>query len=431
MVGRRNPEAVSDMNIWMMTNTYTPFVGGVARSVTAFTQECRKAGHRVLVVAPTYEGAPKSEEDVVRIPAIQDFNGSDFSVALPVPGYLTPYFDECRPDVVHSHHPHLLGNTAVRIASRFSRPLVFTHHTMYEHYLHYVPAEAARMREFVIALVTGYCNLCDCIIAPSQSVAEILRGRGVETPIEIIPTGVDVRQYERGDAETFRCMRGIPRKALVAGYVGRLAPEKNLPFLAQAVQAFAARTRNGHFLVVGSGPSAHEIKRVFRESGLRRRLHLVGSLEGQDLVDAYHAMDVFVFASCSETQGMVLTEAMAAGKPVVALDAPGVREVVKDRCNGRLLDSDSAEEFGDAIAEIAAASSPQREQLGRAALETAREFSMDRCARDLMGMYERLVSRQPFQPKDEHVWRQAMEEVKAEWELLRNMAGAVGHAMTK
>jgi glycosyltransferase involved in cell wall biosynthesis len=384
----------------------------------------------VLVVAPVYEGAPQSEPDVVRIPAIQNFNGSDFSLALPVPGYLTSYFDECRPDIVHSHHPHLLGNTAVRIASRFSRPLVFTHHTMYEQYLHYVPAEAGRMRGFVISLVTGYCNLCDCIIAPSQSVAQILRDRGVDTPIEIIPTGVDVPRYEKGDAATFRCSHGISRKAFVAGYVGRLAPEKNLSFLAEAMRAFVSQTRNSHFLVVGSGPSSQEIRKVFREAGLRRRLHLVGSLEGQDLVDAYHAMDVFVFASHSETQGMVLTEAMAAGRPVVALDAPGVREVVENGYNGRLLDSDSPEEFAAAIGEIASASSQQRERLGRAAVETAREFSMDRCARDLMAVYERLVGQQTPTAKDESAWRQTMEEVKGEWELIRNMAGAVGHAIT-
>lgn len=419
------------MNVWMMTNTYTPFVGGVARSVAAFTRECRKAGHRVLVVAPVYEGAPASEPDVVRIPAIQNFNGSDFSFALPVPGYLTSYFDECRPDIVHSHHPHLLGNTAVRIASRFNRPLVFTHHTMYEHYLHYVPAEASRMREFVISLVTGYCNLCDCVVAPSRSVAEILRERSVETPIEIIPTGVDVQQYERGNGATFRCRHGIPRRAFVAGYVGRLAPEKNLPFLAEAMRAFASRTRRSHFLVVGSGPSSQEIRKVFRDAGLRRRLHLAGSLEGQDLVDAYHAMDVFVFASHSETQGMVLTEAMAAGRPVVALDASGVREVVVDGRNGRLLDSQDPEEFAAAVGGIASASSQQREQLGRAAVETAREFSMERCARDLMAVYERLAGLRTVTAKDESVWRQTMEEVKGEWELLRNMAGAVGHAIAK
>jgi glycosyltransferase involved in cell wall biosynthesis len=419
------------MNIWMMTNTYTPFVGGVAKSVTAFTRECRRAGHRVLVVAPVYEGAPQAEVDVVRIPAIQNFNGSDFSVALPVPGYLNSYYDECRPDIVHSHHPHLLGNTAVRVASRFRRPLVFTHHTMYEQYLHYVPAEASRMREFVIALVTGYCGLCDCVIAPSESVAHILRDRGVRTPIEIIPTGVDVQRYEQGDGAAFRRAHGIPQSAFVAGYVGRLAPEKNLPFLAEAMRVFVSQTRKGRFLVVGSGPSAQEIRQIFREAGLGRRLHLVGSLEGQDLVDAYHAMDAFVFASHSETQGMVLTEAMAAGKPVVALDAPGAREVVNDGFNGWLLDTDSPEVLAAAVGEVAGAASRRRKQLSQAARETAREFSMDRCARHLMDVYERLVSQQPCAEKDDSVWRQTMEEIKGEWELLRNMAGAVGHAIAK
>lgn len=419
------------MNIWMMTNTFTPFVGGVAKSVLAFARECRRAGHRVLVVAPVFEGMPDAEEDVVRIPAIQHFNGSDFSVALPIPGYLTPYFETCRPDIVHSHHPHLLGNTAVRVASRFNRPLVFTHHTMYEHYLHYVPTEAVRLREFVIALATGYCNLCDCVVAPSQSVAGMLREREVMAPIEVIPTGVDVNHFSKGNGRRFRHAHGIPSRALVAGYVGRLAPEKNLGFLAEAMGSFAADTAKGHFLVVGSGPSADDIAGVFQRNRLGHRLHLAGSLEGQDLVDAYHAMDVFVFASHSETQGMVLTEAMAAGTPVVALDASGVREVVRDGYNGRLLASESRADFAAAVGEIVSASDSRRKALALAARATARQFSMERSARQLMGVYERLLGRQPSGPRDEGMWHQAMEEIKAEWELLRNVAGAVGHAIAK
>ncbi len=419
------------MNIWMMTNTFTPFVGGVARSVVAFARECRRAGHRVVIVAPVFEGMPLQEEDVIRVPALQNFNGSDFSLALPAPGILSPRLEECRPDIVHSHHPHLLGNTAVRIASRVGCPLVFTHHTTYEQYVHYVPTGASRLREFVIALVTGYCNLCDCVIAPSQSVASVLRERGVQTPIEILPTGVDIRQFAQGDGPGFRRLHRIPKRAFVAGYVGRLAPEKNLAFLAEAVSAQIAQTRCGHFLAVGSGPSAKEVREVFVRNGQRRRLHLVGSLDGQDLVDAYHAMDAFVFASRSETQGMVLTEAMAAGKPVVALDAPGVREVVIDRYNGRLLQSEREEDFAAALGQIDAASSLERRRLEAAARETAQQFSMDRCGRRLLRLYDDLVSRQPHEPKDESSWHHAMEEIKAEWELLKNMAEAVGHAIRK
>ena len=217
------------MNIWMMTNTFTPFVGGVARSVAAFADQCRKAGHRVVVVAPVFEGMPPWEEDVIRVPAIQDFNGSDFSLALPAPGLLAPQLEECRPDIVHSHHPHLLGNTAVRIACRLNRPLVFTHHTMYEDYIHYVPTGASRLREFVIALVTGYCNLCDCVIAPSESVASILRDRGIQTPIEILPTGVDVRHFAQGNGAQFRRSHRIPQEGLRRRLRGASGPGEESP----------------------------------------------------------------------------------------------------------------------------------------------------------------------------------------------------------
>lgn len=416
------------MNIWMMTNTYTPFVGGVAKSVLAFTGECRKAGHRVLVVAPEFEGAPASEEDVVRIPAIQDFNGSDFSVALPIPGYLRRYFETCRPDVVHSHHPHFLGNTAVRVASRFERPLVFTHHTMYEHYLHYVPAEAKRMRDFVIALATGYCNLCDRVIAPSESVADVLRERGVATPIAVIPTGVDVQRFGRGDGSAFRRKHGIPKNARLAGYVGRLAPEKNLSFLARAICRWTADCPDGHFLVVGSGPSAESIRQTFVAGDLAERLHLVGSLDGQELVDAYHAMDAFVFASYSETQGMVLTEAMAAGTPVVALSGPGVREVIDDGQNGRLLEFEDEGQFAEAVAEVAEAPASRRQAFDDATRSTAQEFSLEQSGQKLLRVYEDLMKQGSWGPRDESAWRQAREEIKAEWELLKNMAEAVGNA---
>lgn len=416
------------MNILMLTNTFTPFVGGVARSVTAFANECRKAGHRVVIVA-LFLPSTESEEDVIRIPAIQHFNGSDFSVALPIPGYLSLRLEQFRPDIVHSHHPHLLGNTAVRIASRFSRPLVFTHHTMYEHYLHYVPAEANRMQQFVVSLVTGYCNLCDHVIAPSQSVARVLRRRGVETPVSVVPTGVDVQRFANGDGLAFRRFMGIPQEAFVAGYVGRLAPEKNLPFLAEAIRKYVARRKNAQFLVVGSGPSEDAIREIFDQGELSSRLHLTGSLDGQNLVDAYHAMDVFVFASYTETQGMVLTEAMAACRPVVALDAPGVREVIKDGYNGRLLKHRDVSDFTAAIAQLASISPRRRDKLRQAASETAQRFSMDRCARKLLDVYRHVLKQQPPGPRDESVWHQASEEVKAEWELLKNMAEAVTRAL--
>jgi glycosyltransferase involved in cell wall biosynthesis len=300
---------------------------------------------------------------------------------------------------------------------------------MYEDYLHYVPAHAKHLRQFVVNLVKGYCDLCDQVIAPSESVAKIIHERGVKTPVDVVPTGVYTSHFERGDGPGFRRRHGIGPETFVVGYVGRLAPEKNLRFLAEAVRLFAAGPKRGHFLVVGSGPSAAEMWEIFREWDLGDHLHLVGSLEGQELVDAYHAMDVFAFASHTETQGMVLTEALAAGRPVVAVDAPGVREAVHDGEDGYLLASDNTSEFAAALGAVAEASPGQRQVCERAARATAAEFSMGASARKLAGIYEVLVKRNTCGWKDESVWGRAKEEIKAEWELVKNVAEAATLAL--
>lgn len=410
------------MNILMLTNTYLPHVGGVARSVDAFAREYRRRGHRVLIVAPQFEGAAANEEDVIRIPAIQRFNGSDFSVRLPVPGLLSAALADFKPDVVHSHHPFLLGDTAVRVAARYGRPLVFTHHTMYEHYTHYVPGDRPRMARFVKRLATGYANLCDLVFAPSESVAAILRQRGVLVPIEVVPTGVEVQRFAQGDGERVRQEAGMGSEAFVIGHVGRLAPEKNLDFLATAVARVLRRYRHAHFVVVGSGPSEADIRRRFADPMLAGRLHLLGPRTGQALVDAYHAMDVFVFASLSETQGMVLTEAMAAGVPVVALDAPGAREVVADGWNGRLLARPSVRRFSAAVAEVIEASPAQRQAFARHARATAERFSMAGCAEKALAHYTALLARTPREKAfEDSPWEATLRWLEREWELWSNL----------
>ncbi len=145
----------------------TPEVSHIPSSGLA--QRLRQRGHHVLTVAPSFEHATQSEPDVVRVPAIQQFNGSDFSVRLPIPGLLQPAIDRFQPDLVHAHHPFLLGDTALRVAAVENLPVVFTHHTMYEQYTHYVSNESPAMQRFVIRLATEYANLCDHVIAPARA----------------------------------------------------------------------------------------------------------------------------------------------------------------------------------------------------------------------------------------------------------------------
>ncbi len=418
------------MNIVMLTNTYKPHVGGVARSVEWFSKEYRDMGHDVLIMAPTYEGAKESTDDVIRIPALQNFNGSDFSVILPIPKLLNKRLVAFNPDIVHSHHPFLMGSTAIRAACQFEIPLVFTHHTMYERYTHYVPADFPKMKRFVIELATGYANMCDRVIAPSESVAAVLKDRGVTTPSACIPTGVYVEKFTHGNGKEFRHTNTIPPEAFVIGHLGRLAPEKNLQFLSKAVSDYLLENRNAHFLVIGDGASRDDIEAIFEKKGLSERLHLPGKLTGQHLVDGYHAMDVFAFASTSETQGMVLTEAMAAGVPVVALDAPGAREVVEDKTNGRLVAREEHYRFTEALGWMAEKLDNQAESFRHNAHQTAEAFSMRRCAERSLELYNDVIEKNNIKrPIDDTVWGKTREQIKTEWDLIKTMTDAAVSAI--
>lgn len=413
------------MNIVLFTNTFTPHVGGVARSVEAFTEEYRRRGHRVLVVAPEFEDAPEQEVDVVRIPAIQNFNASDFSVALPIPMILSGELDSFRPDIIHSQHPFLLGTTALRVARQRGLPLVFTHHTLYEQYTHYVPGDSPVLRRFVIELATQYANLCDQVFAPSESVRDLLVERGVTVPILVVPTGVQLERFGHGDGARFRRQNGIPDDAFIVGHLGRLAPEKNLEFLARSVARYLQSDPHAQFLVVGTGPSETSIQKIFSAAGVDDRLLLHGVLQHDELANALAAMDVFAFASTSETQGMVLTEAMAVGLPVVALDASGVREVVVDGGNGRLLMTADEAAFSAALGSVASLPASERAALIRGAHETARAWSMPRSADTALGCYEHLLESPVGQEhREESGWEQVVARIKTEWDIIRSFATA-------
>jgi len=420
------------MNIALITNTFTPHVGGVARSVEAFAKAYRELGHRVLVVAPEFEDAPEYETDVFRIPAIQHFNGSDFSVVLTVPGELSDKIEEFKPDIIHSQHPFLLGWTAVRIARTLDLPLVFTHHTLYEQYTHYVPGDSLTMKRFVIELSTRYANLADQVFAPSESIRDMLLERGVTSPVLVVPTGVSVERFAYGKGSDFLMKKHIPKDAFVVGHMGRLAPEKNLEFLARSVVAFMKEHGEAVFLLVGTGPSQEAIEQIFAEAGMSDRLYMCGVLEQDDLADTLNAMSVFAFASKSETQGMVLTEAMAAGLPVVAIDAPGVREVVVDASNGRLIGVETEEAFAAALQWVYARSRDEMRTLIAAARATAESFSMAVSARKALAAYENLRPDPAIrQPEYELGWDQIRVRIEAEWDILKTVAQAGDEALSE
>ncbi|MCG3175211.1 MAG: Alpha-monoglucosyldiacylglycerol synthase [Candidatus Omnitrophica bacterium] len=418
------------MNILMMTNTYKPIIGGLEKSVESFTGEYRRAGHRVVIVAPEYDGAPE-ESGVVRVPALQDFNGSDFSVQLPVPGVLSAALKGFAPDIVHAHHPFLIGDTALRLAYARSVPLVFTHHSLYEHNTHYVPGDSAALKRFVVELSTGYANVAHQVIAPSGSVRDLLLERGVETPIEVVPTGIDLEPYASGQRERWRRFWGIPKDGYVIGHVGRLAPEKNLELLSAAAARHLSADPESYLLLVGEGPSRARLEQYFTERGVRERVFFTGLQRGQELVDAYSAMDAFLFVSQSETQGLVLAEALACGVPLIAVDACGVRDAVRDGHNGYLVGRQDEALIADAILRHRRLSAERRSEMRQIAVQDAERYSMPQCAARALGVYERLIEEHAFSRKDDNLWTAARGRIKAEWRILKNLTKATTGAVIK
>lgn len=417
------------MRILMFTNTFTPLVGGVARSVEQFSREFRRLGNQVLIVAPMFPDVHGDEQDVVRIPAMQRFNGTDFSVPTPIPGFLTQRIDEFRPHIIHSHHPFLLGDTALRVSSSRDVPIVFTHHTQYERYTHYVPGDSEAMKTFVVDLAVGYCNLCDAVIAPSNTIRQRLADLGVITPIEEIPTGVDTDVFHAGHGSAVRRRFGIGDSDFVIGHVGRLAPEKGLDFLVPTVARFVASKPTAKFLVAGTGPSAEMIEQVFEKAGVADRLIVLGTMGRAELADVYAAMDVFAFSSQSETQGMVLTEAMAASTPVVAVDASGVREVLRSGINGFMLAEESEDDFVTALDAIFAMSPSERRRLIDGAVQTAVDFSMRKTAEQAIALYRRLIQQGRRGVHGDDQWSIARRRLSEEWKIWSNIAHAASHAV--
>jgi len=414
------------MRILMMTNTYFPIVGGLEQSIASFSEEFKTLGHEVLTVTPAFGGAPVEEQGVIRLPAFQKFNRTIFSVNFPVSRLLTQLMKEFSPDIIHSHCPFFMGDFALRLSRQHAIPLVFTYHTMFEEYAHDLPVQNEGVKRFMVKLAAGYADLVDRLIVPCESVQEILLKRGVKTPMEVVPTGIDLERFSKGDGKGFREQNHIPPDALVIGHAGRLASEKNLDFLIHCMVEALKKDERVHALIVGKGSSEKMIKDTFQEAGLQERVHLVGVLHYQHLVDAYFAMDVFAFASLSETQGIVLIEAMASGAPVVALDAPGARDMVQDGSNGRLLMEMDQPGFSEALLWVLHRAFEETQAIKQAARTTAGEYTIGASAKRMLEIYEDARSKKTVSVGKRNssqflLWWQ----LKAEWDIYRNYVKSI------
>lgn len=379
------------MRISMWSDSFYPYVSGVTRSLADTRESLKALGHDVLIFAPDYPGAP-AEEDVFRFPSVPAPTNPGFYLTLPFAPGLGQYLDRRRPDVVHIHSPFTTGRLGIRVAKKLDLPVIFTYHTMYALYTHYSPVAGNFLKNIVASYTVAVANRADLVIAPSTAVREYLIDRGVRKPVEVLPSGIKFQDFAGRDREYLRRNGLVPPERPLVLTAGRLAKEKNLEVL---LEAFAAmKVKDAVLVLAGDGPMRRDLESKAEALGVQDRVFFLGKVPPSVMPDVYASGDVFVFTSTTETQGLVIAEAKAAGLPIVAVDALGVTDAVKHEEDGFLLPNNA---FAIASAlDLLLSDHERRRRMSSRARENAKAFSMDRIVRELLRIYGKLVAGTAF-----------------------------------
>ena len=381
------------MRVVMVSDVYFPRINGVSTAIQTYQQALAAHGVSVSLVAPDY-GQSDAQPWITRV------------AARPVPGdpedrlarwgALRDAVDRavgegC--DLVHIQTPFAAHYAASGAARRHGVPLIATYHTLFEEYLkHYAPlVPAAWLRGLARAFSRRQCNALDAVIVPSLAIEQRLASYGVRVPMHVLPTGIPLPASVAGGRSAFRQRCGIDAARPVALFVGRVAHEKNIGFLLEAIEVARAELPAILLLIAGEGPALAQLRQRVADCGLSRNVQFIGYLDrATELPACYAAADVFVFASRTETQGLVLLEAMAAGLPVVALAAMGTLDILGAR-RGALVPDDHPDAFAQMLRRLLG-DTALHARLSTEARAYAAEWSDDKLAGRLADLYRQLVA---------------------------------------
>ena len=342
------------MNVLMISDVYFPRVNGVSTSIETFRKELSQRGASVTLIAPDY-GAHGEEKDIIRIPSKKVmFDPEDRMMSYRSIIALKEELRDREFDLVHIQTPFVAHYAGVAMAKELGVPKIVTYHTFFEEYLyHYIPfLPASWMRALARRFSRTQCNDVDGIVVPSHAMAKTLEQYGVQKPLHLIPTGIPEAMFESGERAAFREKYGIPHDTPVMLFVGRVAFEKNLEFLLHATDMARRKIPDLLLVIAGEGPALKSIEKLAGSLNLEKNVRMIGYLDREKgLRDCYSAADVFVFASRTETQGLVLLEAMAAGVPVISTAHMGTKDILKEE-SGAVVPQDDVTDFAEAITDM-------------------------------------------------------------------------------
>lgn len=383
----------------MISDVYFPRINGVSTSIQTFRRCLQQADHETVLIAPRYPAAPlnESEPGILRIDSRAV--PRDPEDRMMKSGSVRALFAELRArrfDIVHIQTPFVAHYLGLELARLLDVPAVETYHTHFEEYLHhYVPLlPRAGSRWLARHFTRSQCRSLDALIVPSRAMEETLRAYGVRCPMQIVPTGLDMAQFTAGDGAEFRRKLDIHPSAPVLVHVGRIAHEKNIDFLLRMFARVRTQLPEAVFIIAGEGPALEHCKHLVRDMGLTARVRFVGYLSrDRALWSCYRAGDAFVFASRTETQGLVLLEAMALGVPVVSTAHLGTLDILEPQ-RGAIIASDDESAFANEVARLL--SDPaRRAALAAEAPSYAATWSAQAMTTRLLNLYASLLSAAP------------------------------------
>lgn len=388
------------LRIGLFSESFHPVQNGVTTSVLTLVAELRALKHRVCVFAPAHQEQRAQETNVMRFPSFVSLFNQGYPIAYPfLPRLaLITHFDRLRLDIVHTHTPFVLGLTGANLALSRGMPLVSTFHTLYSQYSHYVPFLPDTVTQSLLEYyLPWYYNRCAEIICPSEVAANVLRSQGIERPIEVIPTGIPLPlPGSIGEEARARAREkiGVTQETPLLLYAGRLAREKNIAWLLEAFARVRVQVPAACLAIAGGGPHAEELQAHAESLQLGEAVLFLGPTPRREMDSLYAAADVFCFPSPSETQGLVIGEARAAGAPCVVVDAGGAPENVRDGEDGFRVPADDQEAFAGRIVQILR--DPKlRACLHTCALKNAHAFTPDKMVQRVIRVYERALRETP------------------------------------
>lgn len=379
----------------MISDVYYPRINGVSTSIATFRKALHGLGHQTLLVAPEYPGYSEPEENIVRVPSLYlPLDPEDRIMRTRPLRQRMQALASQRYDLVHIHTPFVAHRAGTWLARRLGIPAVETYHTFFEEYFHhYLPVlPRSWMRLAARAVPRRLERGLDGLIVPSRAIEQALRRYGLRVPIRIIPTGLDLAEFTAGDKQRFCRTHGLDPDRPTLVYVGRVAHEKNIGFLLEVVNQVRRTVPEVLLVVAGEGPAREALQRRVDQLQLSANVVFIGYLQrGQPLWDCYAAGDAFVFASKTETQGLVLLEALALGVPVISTAELGTSDVLKD-CGGAVLAEDNVDDFTAKTLGVLN-NRELRLALGARARADAARWSIEPTTSTLVGYYAMLTGR--------------------------------------